>query len=447
MRALFERGCIQIISGWCAGLFTSKEQIMSLGAAGASDGGKSVAMAMRGNLAAGMTSDTTGPSGGTPASFSGSGSAFAGILVRGVFLQLLTFGFYRFWLITNIRRHLWGNTRIGGESLEYTGTAKELLIGFLIALAILVPVYILYFLAGLVAETMQAFASIPLILVLYCLGYYAAFRARRYRATRTLFRGVRFWMTGSGWSYLGRAALWDLATILTLGLAYPWRKAALERYLMRNTRYGTLKGDFVGTGWSLFRQLASVWGPIFIVIACLAVFAIGADAVLDGFHSTPLRMVAIALGACIPFAIAYSIAVVMRWRLNAIRIGEARLVSELPLTVVVKCSLLFLLTLFAFTAIVGIIAGIAVMTGAVALRMQDIGGASIIVVVAVGLFYIWTLLSIGALKRYFIERGLWRAAAGTAAVTNLASIEEAGAAGKPASGLGEGLADALDMGF
>ena len=78
------------------------------------------------------------------------------------------------------------------------------------------------------------------------LGYYALFRARRYRATRTIFRGVRFWMTGSGWAYVGRAILWDLLTVLTLGFAYAWRSAALERYKMRHTRYGDLQGAFVG---------------------------------------------------------------------------------------------------------------------------------------------------------------------------------------------------------
>jgi hypothetical protein len=31
-----------------------------------------------------------------------------------------------------------------------------------------------------------------MFLILYVLGY----RARRYRATRTIFRGLRFWMTG-----------------------------------------------------------------------------------------------------------------------------------------------------------------------------------------------------------------------------------------------------------
>jgi uncharacterized membrane protein YjgN (DUF898 family) len=418
---------------------------MTVGATGASDGGESVASMMREKLAASTDLNTSLPAGGgMRAGFSGRGSEFAGILVRGVFLQLLTFGFYRFWLITNIRRNLWGNTRIGGESLEYTGTAKELLIGFLIALAILVPVYILYAMAGLVAESMQAFASIPLILVLYCLGYYAAYRARRYRATRTLFRGVRFWMTGSGWSYLGRAALWDIATVLSLGFAYPWRKAALERYLMRNTRYGTLKGDFAGTGWELFKKLAPIWGMAMVgggAIVILLSIALSATSI-DVWQAIPLILI-IALS----IAFVLSLAVVMRWRLNGIRIGEAALVSTLPILTVLGCSLLFVLSLLVFSSIVGIIAGIAIITGAVALRMQDLGGASILVVVAVGLFYIWTLLSIGALKRYFIERGLWRASAGTVAVTNFASIEAANAAGKPASGLGEGLADALDMGF
>jgi uncharacterized membrane protein YjgN (DUF898 family) len=383
----------------------------------------------------------------TPASFSGSGSEFAGILVRGVFLQLLTFGFYRFWLITHIRRHLWGNTRIGGESLEYTGTAKELLIGFLIALAILVPVYIVYFLAGLVAETMQAFASVPLILVLYCLGYYAAYRARRYRATRTLFRGVRFWMTGSGWSYLGRAALWDIATVLTLGFAYPWRKAALERYLMRNTRYGTLKGDFVGTGWALFRKLAPIWLIAILTVGYAVSGFMGNAGSIHNMRPEQIIGSVFLLPIVLPVVLAMSLAVVMRWRLNGIRIGDAALVSTLPILTVLGASLLFALSLLAFSTVIGIVAAIAVAVGAVMLRVDDIGGGSIIAIIAIGLFYIWTLLSIGALKRYFIERGLWRASAATAAVTNLDSIEAALAAGKPASGLGEGLADALDMGF
>ncbi len=58
---------------------------------------------------------------------------------------MCTLGIYRFWLATDIRRFLWSNTELAGETFEYTGTARELLIGFLIALAILVPIYAVLF--------------------------------------------------------------------------------------------------------------------------------------------------------------------------------------------------------------------------------------------------------------------------------------------------------------
>ena len=132
-------------------------------------------------------------------SFYGDRGEFRRLVIRGTGLELLTVGFYRFWLATDIRRHLWSNTVIGGDGAEYTGRGKELLLGFLFALAILVPIYLVYFLIGLEVERIKAFASIPLFLFFYLFGQFAIYRARRYRLTRTVWRGVRFWMSGSGW--------------------------------------------------------------------------------------------------------------------------------------------------------------------------------------------------------------------------------------------------------
>jgi uncharacterized membrane protein YjgN (DUF898 family) len=151
------------------------------------------------------------------AEFTGDARRFFRIALIGNLLQIPTVGFYRFWLITDIRRHLWSHTRLGGDAFEYTGRARELLIGFLIAMAILMPIYIGYFILSIEAERWQAFASVPLFLIIYILMHYGTYRARRYRATRTIFRGVRLWMTGSGWAYAARAILWDFLTIITLG--------------------------------------------------------------------------------------------------------------------------------------------------------------------------------------------------------------------------------------
>ena len=43
---------------------------------------------------------------------------------------MFTLGIYRFWLTTDVRRFLWSNTDLSGETFEYTGTAVELLLGF-----------------------------------------------------------------------------------------------------------------------------------------------------------------------------------------------------------------------------------------------------------------------------------------------------------------------------
>ena len=205
-------------------------------------------------------------------SFSGDRGEFFRLLRRGAGLELVTVGFYRFWLATDMRRHLWSNTQIDGDAAEYTGRAKELLVGFLFALAILMPVYLAYFLAGLEAERYRAFASFPLVAFFYVFGQFAIYRARRYRLTRTVWRGVRFWMSGSGWAYAGRATLWGLLTAVTLGLALPWREAALERYKMRHSWYGDLQGSFEGQGWEFFKRGWWLWllAPVAIVVFPLA---------------------------------------------------------------------------------------------------------------------------------------------------------------------------------
>src|ERR1700754_4658228 len=189
-----------------------------------------------------------------PVSFSGDRGEFRQLVERGAGLELVTFGFYRFWLATDIRRHLWSHTSVDGDAAEYTGRGKELLIGFLFALAILVPIYLAYFIVGLEIERFRTFASFPLFLFFYLFGQFAIYRARRYRLTRTVWRGVRFWMSGSGWIYAWKASIWLLFGIVTLGFALPWRAAALERYKMQHSWYGDLQGDFVATGGQLFKR-------------------------------------------------------------------------------------------------------------------------------------------------------------------------------------------------
>src|SRR5438128_516247 len=111
----------------------------------------------------------------TPVRFTGDNPSFRRLVMRGALLELVTFSFYRFWLTTDIRRHLWSHTELDGDGFEYTGRGSELLIGFLLAMAILGPLFLVYFLIGLEAEQLKAFASLPLYLFLALFGQFAAY--------------------------------------------------------------------------------------------------------------------------------------------------------------------------------------------------------------------------------------------------------------------------------
>jgi uncharacterized membrane protein YjgN (DUF898 family) len=385
----------------------------------------------------------------TPMTFSGRGREFLKLLVRGSLFQIPTFGFYRFWLITNLRRHLWSNTQVAGEAFEYTGTAKELLVGFLIALAVLTPIYIGYFILGVILEGKAALASLPLIVIMYALMHFATYRARRYRATRTVFRGIRFWMKGSGWAYAVRAILWDMVILLTLGLALPWAMASLERYRMRHSYFGIIQGDFAGTGWTLFKRGVWLWalgfaillGPALIFGAMKGFSQPGGEALLQLF---PFLLILVAL-ALWPLAMA----IFSRWQIEGIRFGEAAVSSDLGKGAFYGTFFKLIASSFGLGLIFAILAGVGFLAFKDRIETLKAGAMSwgtggLIALIA--LAYLAMLLGMGIIQRYFMGRGLWAVIVNSTTVSNLSGVDAAVAAGQPSGVMGEGIADALDFG-
>lgn len=361
----------------------------------------------------------------TRVDFSGNRSEFRKLVTKGAMLELVTFGFYRFWLVTDIRRHLWTHTAIDGDAAEYTGRAKELLVGFLFALAILVPIYLAYFLVGIEFERWQAFASMPLFLAFYAFGQFAIFRARRYRLTRTVWRGVRFWMDGSGWAYAFRAMLWGLLVLLTLGMALPWREAALERYKMQHTHYGDLRGDFEGDGWTFFKRGWWLWllSPVAVVIFPLA-----------------------------PFLYAEFKARQWRWWLEGIRIGGVSLSSQLPHDAFYglywKVIGWWTLLSAAFGAyMTGGMVLVLALSGVSAEEMfaGDNAARSIPMVAMMVIGYFAVALAINIVMRVYLQRDLWAKVLETVEVHDIAAAADVRGSGQLAGALGEGFADGLDV--
>ena len=388
--------------------------------------------------------------------FSGEDGDFLRLVARGAALQLLTFGFYRFWLVTDVRRHLWSHTSLDGDAFEYAGLGRELVFGFLFALAILTPVYLLYFVVGLEVERLKAFASVPLFLFFFVFQQFAIYRARRYRLTRTIWRGLRFWMSGSGWSYALRSSLWLLAVVLTLGLAHPWRVAALERYKLRHTFYGDLQGRFVATGGALFARIWWIWLalaiPLAMLIAAGVVQARHGSILVDAPVANALAGGALIAALILPLLWPLFRAIEWRWWVEGLRLGDVRAASVLS-----SGALFGLYAKFAVIGalVVGVIGFVGLVLGAAAIAwsgltfdelLQTRGDAfTIALTIAMFLAYFCAGLAVGALQRYFLQRGLWRAVATTSFVFHVDALAAVASRGAAAHALGEGLADGLDV--
>ena len=358
-------------------------------------------------------------------SFSGKRGDFRALVTRGALLELVTVGFYRFWLTTDIRRHLWSDTAVDDDAFEYTGRGKELLVGFLFALAIIVPVYLAYFLISVEAARFKAFASFPLLAFFYLFGQFAIYRARRYRLTRTVWRGVRFWMTGSGWAYAAYAALWGVLVGLTLGLMLPWREAVLERYKMRHTYYGDLQGSFEGRGWDFFKCGWWLW-----LLAPIALYVF------------PLA----------PFVYAAFKAVEWRWWLSGMRFGGVRLESTLPRGALIglywKVIGWIVLLALAFVVYLAICAGLVASMSAAPLNQffaPQVFLKSIPLLVLAGIGYLAFALAINVVIRIYLLRDLWVRVLVSTNVHGMEAAANVSAKGELASALGEGIADGLDV--
>ena len=181
-------------------------------------------------------------------SFVGRRFALLSLALKNTILMILTLGFYRFSAKTWVRRYFWNNVRITGDSVEYIGHAKELFIGFLIAIAVLFPLAIVYelFSALLLGapDWAQVVWGLIYLLAIFVLIQVAIYRALHYRLSRTLWRGIRFGLDGSVFMYVLQALGWSLLTVFTLGIAFPWMRVALMRYRINNARYGSTKLEF-----------------------------------------------------------------------------------------------------------------------------------------------------------------------------------------------------------
>ncbi len=386
--------------------------------------------------------------------FDGRRSELAGLLFRNLLLTLATLGIYRFWGNTRVRRFLWREVKLLDEPLEYLGTGTELFIGFLIAIVFIAPLTTVFsWLPFLVPQGVPYGGLLLQALYYGSLGFLvqlAIYRVRRYRLTRTAWRGVRFGLEGSAFKYALIWCLYGVATLATAGLAYPWMRVATVRYFANNARFGTTCFSFECRAFPLFTRWLAVMAPA--VVAFLLFFLANAEELalfwdslrhqapdldfliltLEQLTLHPLGLLMFSAGLRVFYRVDE-----FRHLVNSARLGGQRLISRLHAYPV--CELHYRFYGLAFITITFGVGGV--------VRLLDVGSIESEIGLVIGLLaMVFGYWFYGVCKTLFLKISLLAMVCETLSVEDRDVLGRAVQSTAARPGYGEGLADALDVG-
>jgi uncharacterized membrane protein YjgN (DUF898 family) len=197
------------------------------------------------------------------------------VFLKNLLLTIITFGIYRFWAVSGMRRYVWSHMKFQGERFEYTGTGGELFKGYLIALGVIIGGFVVaMILSGVLTKVTgnPLIGALPIIaaelfVAVVALGAY--FSAQRYRLSRTLWCGIRGGMSGSALRYGVTALGYGLLGILSLGQLFPWITVRLAERRINASSFGSERFHFEGRAGKLYLAFLATFAGIVVLLAVL----------------------------------------------------------------------------------------------------------------------------------------------------------------------------------
>ena len=186
--------------------------------------------------------------------FHGDAGTLFGIHVVNVLLTLVTLGVYYFWAKTRVRHYVFGQTAIEGDRFAYHGAGAELLLGTLkAALVFGLPVLGLNLVRDVfeVPEPVKAAAGVLAGALVFVFLPVALVGGRRYRLSRTSWRGIRFSFRGHVRDLIKIFIRGGLFTAVTLGFYTPFFQVNRQAFLVTHSYFGSRRFEFTGRGQDL----------------------------------------------------------------------------------------------------------------------------------------------------------------------------------------------------
>jgi uncharacterized membrane protein YjgN (DUF898 family) len=146
-------------------------------------------------------------------------------------------------------------------------------------------------------------------------------------------------------------------------------------------------------------------------------------------------------------------AMVLRWWASGLRFGDAAVTSHLRIGEVYGTYLRFIGWSIVFGTIgtiaillVGVVIGLGIWSSGLDSALQDSQAGQITAAIVGVAVYVIFALGYSAIYQVKVRLGLWRSVVNSSELSNPTTLERISSVGAPASPVGEGLADALNVG-
>ncbi len=203
--------------------------------------------------------------------FNGDHGQLVGLRIMNNILTALTLGIYYPWARAAYLNYIYGETDYLDTRFVFHGTGKEMFIGFIKAIGIVLGLYLLLLIcifsqvAALIISGVLLFYLAILILIPV-----AIHGSNKYRLSRTSWRGIHFGYRGDLKEFVKLFLLEMFLTLITFGIYASWMQVKVTKYIRGNTRFGNVEFKFEGDGSELF--MIKLKG-IFLTIITLGIYA------------------------------------------------------------------------------------------------------------------------------------------------------------------------------
>ncbi|GAA5525307.1 hypothetical protein Maes01_01873 [Microbulbifer aestuariivivens] len=199
--------------------------------------------------------------------FSGSGYEYFKIWIVNILLIVLTLGLYAPWAKVRNTQYFYGNTSLEGASFQFTADPVRMLMGRLVALALLA----VFIGVSELAPWLYLLMSIGLVFVVpWVINKSLAFYARN-----TTYRNIRFRFVGTYVRALVTFIGWPILAMLSFGILSPYALYKQQRFYAENHRYGNKSFNFTAGAGDYY-------------VLCLVAFGLGAAGAIAGMALLPM---------------------------------------------------------------------------------------------------------------------------------------------------------------